>query len=172
VVHEGRTNFSVLQAELAAGRQDRMIYYAFDLLWHDGDLRKLPQIERKQALLVLLGESDTPHPVLFSEHLIGDGQEMFEHAAKLNWEGIISKRAHAPYRSERNENWLNINVVQKGKFPVVGFVKDPTGVAALYLGKQEAKNWFTWARRGRAGLALSPAKSGSNSTRWSVRKQN
>jgi len=35
--------------------------------------------------------------------------------------------------------------VQKGKFPVVGFVKDPTGVAALYLGKQEAKNWFTWA---------------------------
>ncbi|WP_245309994.1 hypothetical protein [Bradyrhizobium jicamae] len=48
----------------------------------------MPQIERKQALLDLLGESDTPHPVLFSEHLIGDGQQMFEHAAKLNWEGI------------------------------------------------------------------------------------
>ena len=29
--------------------------------------------------------------------------------------------------------------MQKGKFPVVGFVKDPTGVAALYLGKQEGK---------------------------------
>ena len=69
VVHEGRTNFSELQAELAAGRQDRLVYYAFDLLWRDGDLRKLPQIERKQALLDLLGESDTPHPVLFSEHL-------------------------------------------------------------------------------------------------------
>ncbi|WP_247820050.1 hypothetical protein [Bradyrhizobium sp. 187] len=25
------------------------------------------------------------------------------------------------------------------KFPVVGFVKDPSGVAALYLGKQEGK---------------------------------
>jgi bifunctional non-homologous end joining protein LigD len=90
VVHEGRTNFSELQAELAAGRQDRLVYYAFDLLWRDGDLRKLPQIERKQALLDLLGESDTPYPVLFSEHLIGDGQQMFEHAAKLKWEGIIS----------------------------------------------------------------------------------
>jgi bifunctional non-homologous end joining protein LigD len=134
VVHESRTNFSELQAELAAGRQDRLVYYAFDLLWRDGDLRKLPQIERKQALLDLLGESDTPYPVLFSEHLIGDGQQMFEHAAKLN---CISKRADAPYRSERNENWLKIKAVQKGKFPVVGFVKDPTGVAALYLGKQE-----------------------------------
>jgi bifunctional non-homologous end joining protein LigD len=35
VVHEGRTNFSELQAELAAGNQDRLVYYAFDLLWRD-----------------------------------------------------------------------------------------------------------------------------------------
>jgi bifunctional non-homologous end joining protein LigD len=140
VVHEGRTNFSELQAELAAGRQGRLIYYAFDLLWRNGDLRKLSQIERKQLLLDLLGENDVELPVLYSEHLIGDGQQMFEHAAKLNWEGIISKRADAPYRSERNENWLKIKAVQKGKFPVVGFVKDPSGVAALYLGKQEGKD--------------------------------
>jgi hypothetical protein len=37
--------------ELAAGGQDRLVYYALDLLWRDGDLRKLPQIERKQALI-------------------------------------------------------------------------------------------------------------------------
>ena len=30
--------------------------------------------------------------------------------------------------------------MQKGKFPVVGFIKDPSGVAALYLGKQEGKD--------------------------------
>ncbi|WP_426528381.1 non-homologous end-joining DNA ligase [Bradyrhizobium sp. McL0615] len=137
VVHEGRTNFSELQAELAAGRQGRLVYYAFDLLWRNGDLRKRPQIERKQLLLDLLGGHDIELPVLFSEHLVGDGQKMFEHAAKLNWEGIISKRADAPYRSERSENWLKIKAVHKGKFPVVGFVKDPSGVAALYLGKQE-----------------------------------
>jgi bifunctional non-homologous end joining protein LigD len=140
VVHEGRTNFSELQAELAAGRQGRFVYYAFDLLWRNGDLRKLPQIERKQLLSDLLGENDIELPVLFSEHLIGDGQKMFEQAAKLNCEGIISKRADAPYRSERNENWLKIKAVHKGKFPVVGFVKDPSGVAALYLGKQDGKD--------------------------------
>ncbi|WKA32073.1 non-homologous end-joining DNA ligase [Bradyrhizobium roseum] len=140
VVHEGRTNFSELQAELAAGRQGRLVYYAFDLLWRNGDLRKLQQIERKQMLLDLFGKNDIELPVLYSEHLIGDGQRMFEHAAKLNWEGIICKRADAPYRSERNENWLKIKAVQKGKFPIVGFVKDPSGVAALYLGRQEGKD--------------------------------
>jgi len=140
VVHEGRTNFSELQAELAAGRQGRLIYYAFDLLWRNGDIRKLPQIERKQCLLDLLGENDVELPVLFSEHLIGDGQKMFEHAAKLNWEGIISKRADAPYRSERNESWLKIKAVQKGKFPVVGFIKDPSGVAAVPRQAQEGKD--------------------------------
>jgi bifunctional non-homologous end joining protein LigD len=139
VIHEGRTNFSELQAELAAGRQDRLVYYAFDLLWRDGDLRNLPQIERKQALSDLLGKNGIEAPIVYSEHLTGDGQEMFEHAGKLGWEGIVSKRADAPYRSERTEAWLKIKTVRKGKFPVIGFVKDPTGVAALYLGKREGK---------------------------------
>jgi bifunctional non-homologous end joining protein LigD len=142
VVHEGCTNFSELQAELAAGRQDRLVFYAFDLLWRDGDLRKLPQIERKQMLSDFLGGNDIGAgvPVVYSEHLIGDGQEMFEHAAKLNFEDIVSKSAQAPYRSDRNEGWLKIKTVQKGQFPVIGFVKDPTGVAALYLGKREGKD--------------------------------
>ena len=137
VVHEGRTNFSELQAELAAGRQDRLFYYAFDLIWRDSDLRNLPQIERKQMLRALIDENGIEPPAVYSDHLVGDGQQMFEHAGKLNFEGIVSKRADAPYRSARTDAWLKIKTVQKGKFPVVGFVKDPTGVAALYLGKRE-----------------------------------
>jgi len=64
---------------------------------------------------------------------------VFEHAARLNWEGIVSKRADTTYRSERTKAWLRIKTVQREKFPVIGFVKDPTGVAALYLGKREGK---------------------------------
>ena len=139
VVQEGRTNFSELQAELASGKQGRLLYYAFDLLWRDGDLRELPQIERKQALSDLLGENDIGLPIIYSEHLTGDGQEMFEAASKLNFEGIVSKRADAPYRSERTEAWQKIKTVMKGKFPIVGFIKDPSGVAALYLGKRDGK---------------------------------
>lgn len=140
VVHEGRTNFSELQAELAKGDQNRLLYYAFDLLWLDGqDLRTRPQIERKAILKGLFDSYQLQPPVLFSEHLIGDGQQLFEHARKLMYEGIISKNADAPYRSERTEAWLKVKVVQREKFPVIGFIKDPTGVAALYLGKQQGK---------------------------------
>jgi bifunctional non-homologous end joining protein LigD len=138
VIKDGRTSFSELQAELAAGRQDRLVYYAFDLLYLDGcDLRRVPQLERKRTLKELLERHEIETPVLYSEHLIGVGQEVFAHAGKLGWEGIVSKNADAPYRSERSECWLKVKCVQKGTFPVIGFVKDPTGVAALYLGKQE-----------------------------------
>jgi ATP-dependent DNA ligase len=55
VIKDGRTNFSELQAELAAGRQDRLAFYAFDLLYLNGfDLRGARQIERKAALENLL----------------------------------------------------------------------------------------------------------------------
>jgi bifunctional non-homologous end joining protein LigD len=137
VIHEGRTNFSELQAELARGSQDRLLFYAFDLLWWDGDLRAKPQEERKGLLKQLFEEHELQPPVLYSEHLIGDGQMLFEHASKLNYEGIVSKKADAPYRSERTEAWAKIKAVRTGKFPIVGFIKDPTGVAALYLGKRE-----------------------------------
>jgi bifunctional non-homologous end joining protein LigD len=139
VIKDGRTNFSELQAELAAGRQDKLVFYAFDLLYLNGfDLRGARQIERKAALASLLEGIEAP--IVYSEHRVGDGQEMFEHAAKLNWEGIVSKNADAAYRSNRNEAWFKIKTVQKGKFPIIGFVKDPTGVAALYLGKREGND--------------------------------
>nr|WP_244554026.1 hypothetical protein [Bradyrhizobium arachidis] len=38
VIHEGRTNFSELQADLARGDQDRLVYFVFDLLWLDGQV--------------------------------------------------------------------------------------------------------------------------------------
>ena len=48
----------------------------------------------------LLGENDIGLPIIYSERLIDNGQEMFKHAAKLDFEGIVSKNATAPYRSE------------------------------------------------------------------------
>ena len=43
-------------------------------------------------------------------------------------------------RSDRNEGWMKIRTLQTGKFPVIGFVKDRTGVAALHLGKRETRS--------------------------------
>ena len=39
------------------------------------------------------------------------------------------------------EAWLKIKCVQRAKFPIVGFVKDPAGVAALPLAKRERKDF-------------------------------
>jgi hypothetical protein len=147
-------------------------YYAFDLLWRDGDLRKLPQIERKQALLDLLGENDIERPVLFSEHLIGDGQQMFEHAAKLNWEGIISKRADAPYRSDRNENWAEDQGRPHGQVSGRGVYKTRLVSRLSISASRKVKTLSTWARLGPGGHALFPARSGNNSTLLSARNPN
>jgi bifunctional non-homologous end joining protein LigD len=140
VTKDGRTNFSELQAALASGRQGSLVLYAFDLLFLEGfDLRKSPQIERKRVLEMLFDETRLASPIVYSDHLLIDGNEMYAHACKLNWEGIISKNAEAPYRSGRSEGWLKIKCAQRAKFPVVGFVKDPGGIAALYLGRHDGK---------------------------------
>ena len=112
-----------------------MVFYAFEGF----DLRKSPQIDRKRVLQMLFEETKLQSTILYSDHLVTDGNEMFAHSCKLGFESIISKDVEVPYRSDRNEGWLKVKCIQKGEFPVVGFVKDPIGVAALYLGKREGK---------------------------------
>ena len=164
VVHEGRTNFSELQAELAAGRQGRLVYYAFDLLWRNGDLRKLPQLERKQLLLDLLGENDVELPVLFSEHLVGDGQTMFEHAAKLNWEGIIFKRATPRIGQSEMRIGLRSRPFRRASFRSLASSKIPVVSPPSTSASEKAKISSTWVRLALVGHAPYPARSGSNST--------
>ncbi|MCK1566594.1 non-homologous end-joining DNA ligase [Bradyrhizobium sp. 173] len=157
VIHEERTNFSELQADLGRGDQDRLVFFAFDLLWLDGiDLRTHAQLARKELLKQLIDENELEAPIFYSEHHEGDGHALFEAASKLNYEGIVSKRVDAPYRSDRVEAWQKIKTVQREKFPVVGFVKDPSGVAALYLGKQEGKELVYM---GKVGTGWSRTKS-------------
>jgi bifunctional non-homologous end joining protein LigD len=60
---EGRPNFGWLQDDLAEGRTDRMLYYAFDLLWLDGfDIRAAPLVDRKRVLAGILEKP--PHPMV------------------------------------------------------------------------------------------------------------
>jgi bifunctional non-homologous end joining protein LigD len=144
VVKDGRTTFSELQAELAKDNQGSLLFYAFDLPYLEGfDLRRAPLIERKRIVKMLFDETGLESPIIYSEHLWMDGNEILAHACKLKFEGIISKSAGAPYRSERSDAWIKVKCLKRGKFPVVGFVKDATGVAVLHLG-----------RAGRKGLGL------------------
>ena len=53
--HDGAPDFSALQAAISDGKTDDLIFFAFDLLFADGeDLRRLPLGERKARLKQLL----------------------------------------------------------------------------------------------------------------------
>lgn len=134
----GGGDFGELQQ--AAGRSDaNLVYYAFDLLHHDGeDLRALTLVERKARLRALLeGAGD---PVRYSDHIQGNGRQVFAQACKMKAEGIISKKAGAPYRSGRGLAWLKAKCVNKDEFVIGGYRKsDKRGrpFASLLLGEYE-----------------------------------
>lgn len=84
-----------------------LIYYAFDLLYLDGfDLRGAALIDRKRVLEALLNNTNGAQLIKYVDHIAGDGEVVLEHACKLGLEGIVSKRADAPYRSRRSTDWI------------------------------------------------------------------
>ena len=78
----------------------------------------------------LLTEAGLKSPIFYSEDFAIDGAATLEKLSVVQMEGIVSKNVEAPHRSGRNESWLKIKWVQRAKFPIVGFVKDPAGVGA------------------------------------------
>ncbi|WP_404535538.1 non-homologous end-joining DNA ligase [Bradyrhizobium ottawaense] len=140
VIVDSRTDFSALQADLSAGRHDRMLFYAFDLMHLDGhDLRKVPLRERKRLLQKLIERTGLGPSIIYSEHM-DDGATMFAGAERLNWEGIVSKRADAPYRSgERSDSWQKIKTSKRETFHIVGFVPAMGGIAALHVARREGE---------------------------------
>src|SRR4029077_17800159 len=88
----GNPNFSALQAAISDGKTETLIFFAFDLLFaEDMDLRKLPLRERKARLKELF-DAQKGKSIRYVEHFEVDGEAMMESAAKLNLEGIISKK--------------------------------------------------------------------------------
>jgi bifunctional non-homologous end joining protein LigD len=124
LLDDGRTDFQHLQNSLhgavTAERQDRLVYFVFDLLLEDGtDWRGRPLTARRDRLQRVLQRAGGP--VRFGEHLSGDGAEVLEQACKLGLEGIIVKRADAPYRAGRSTDWLKVKCSKRQEFVIVGW---------------------------------------------------
>jgi bifunctional non-homologous end joining protein LigD len=137
----GVSVFSALQDDLKTGRHDRLVYYVFDLLHLDGhDLTGVPLLERKRALADLLSELPENGVVRLSEHFDKDGPTMLKLAEDLHLEGIVSKRADAPYRSGRTAEWLKVKTSSNQEFIVIGYEpSDKSGrlIRSLLLGYYE-----------------------------------
>jgi bifunctional non-homologous end joining protein LigD len=149
---KGRTDFSTLKDHLSSG--DALTYFAFDLLEQDGeDLRRLPLLERKARLEKLLGKLDKTSLVQFSPHVTGNGQKVFDAICREGHEGIIAKRADAPYRGERTRDWLKIKCAKRQEFVIAGWSPSTKRkhFASLLLGAwEEGKLVY----RGRVGTGF------------------
>ncbi len=134
--HSASEYNALTNALYVGGNSADMLYYAFDLLYHDGfDVRAAPLLARKSVPAKLIGTEHSP--ILISDHLEIDGARMFAEACKMGLEGIVSKLADSPYRSGRSDTWIKVNCIQCEAFPIVGFVPDGTrSLAALYLAKR------------------------------------
>lgn len=132
----GLTDFGALQDDLAKGGSDRIVYFAFDLLYLDGhDLRRTPLVERKRLLAELVGgERRRLH---LSAHHEGSAAAMLKRACQLGIEGIVSKRADAVYVSGRSNAWTKVTCRNRETFVVAGLAYNKRKFEGIYLARRD-----------------------------------
>jgi bifunctional non-homologous end joining protein LigD len=137
VLPSGATSFQALQ-QRAAGKTP-LVYFVFDLLHLDGwDLRGVRLDRRKDALRRLLEMA--PPALCFSDHVRGQGRAFFEKAREAALEGVVSKRADAPYRAGRGGDWLKAKCRLSQEVVIGGWTLPSDGrasIGALHVGFHE-----------------------------------
>ena len=140
-----QTSFSRLQRRLGVTNPTPelvaaypVVFCVFDLLELDGDdLRRRPLLERRARLTAAIGPSTG---LQLSEAWCDDSQRRFAQACRSGWEGLIAKRAQAPYVPGRSRDWLKLKCVWEQEF-VIGGYTDPAGsrtdFGALLVGYYE-----------------------------------
>jgi DNA primase len=104
-----------LQRDIDAGRTDRLVYFAFDLLYVDGlDLRSVPLIERKRLLARLLSVIPMRR-IRLAGHVEADGLAVFERACEMHIAGIVSKKRESAYRTGMQDTWVNVRCAKRVK---------------------------------------------------------
>ena len=133
VAFEGeQTSFARLQGRLgitdpararATGIEVKL--YLFDAMALGGhDLTGLPLRTRKQVLRAAVEFAD---PLRLCTHRNADGEAYLQQACEAGWEGLIAKRADAPYRpGRRSDDWLKFKCVREQEFVIAGYT-DPEG---------------------------------------------
>ena len=151
IVHlrpDGISSFSALKDDLSAEDTSAAVYFLFDLLYLAGfDLTGARLDARKRALEQLLAGA-SGDPLRFSEHVVGQGEAFHRNACRMALEGVIAKRADAPYRSGRSRDWLKVKCQAREELAVIGWT-DPggrrEGFGSLLLGYYDAAGRLHYA---------------------------
>ena len=101
---DGSPDFNALQ-----NGRGPFTYVVFDLLHVDGEwICDLPWSERRERLAAVVSP-DAPPRLMLSDHVAGQGRDLFAAAKAKGLEGVIAKRMDAPYRPGRRvADWRKV----------------------------------------------------------------
>jgi DNA ligase D-like protein (predicted ligase) len=140
-----QTSFSRLQQRLGVSRPSAervaeypVVYCVFDLLEIDGeDITGQPLEQRRRRLAKAIRKRAA---LQISEAWRDDSERRFGDACRAGWEGLIAKRADAPYVPGRSRDWLKLKCVWEQEL-VIGGYTEPAGsrtdFGALLVGYYE-----------------------------------
>jgi bifunctional non-homologous end joining protein LigD len=158
--HNGAPDFAALQAALSEGRSQDLTYFVFDLLFEGpADLRQMPLTDRKARLKTILGRKkrQAGH-IRYVEHLSEPGDAVLKSACNLNLEGIISKRARAPYQSGRTETWHKSKCRGGQEVVIGGWSGSSNNLRSLLVGVYRGDHLV---HMGRVGTGFNSRNAGS-----------
>jgi bifunctional non-homologous end joining protein LigD len=131
-----RTSFARLQQR--GERPAAVFLYAFDLPYLAGhDTTAMPLLSRKRLLRRAVTFRG---PIRLTPHRRGDGKALLRDACRRGWEGLIAKRADAPYVRGRSGDWLKLKCGHEQELVVGGYTAprgSRTDLGALLLGYHE-----------------------------------
>jgi len=107
-----------------------VVMVAFDLLAATGyDLRTLPLTTRKELLQSIVPPVGV---IRFADHIEREGEAFFAVVNERGLEGIVAKRADAPYHSgRRSRDWLKVKALRSAHVAIVGYLHGKGSRAAL-----------------------------------------
>ena len=147
----GKIDFQKLQNALKTGEKAQLIYYAFDLLYLNGeDITDRPLLQRKKLLKQLIDQANVD-TIRFSQHFDNPGKDILAASCKLNLEGIISKKTDSPYSPGRSGSWLKSKCTKGQEFVIGGFTPPKgsrSGFGALLLGAFENEKFRYFGKVG------------------------
>ena len=125
---DGLPSFQMLQGRLglkggkrSRSRSGRIVFYAFDLIYHDGfDLQSCALVDRKDLLSRILQQTNS---VRYSDHFEEQGTVLYEKAAELGIEGIVAKKRASRYVQGRTREWLKIKPEKTAEVVICGYTE-------------------------------------------------
>ncbi|HEX9728927.1 MAG TPA: DNA ligase D [Gemmatimonadales bacterium] len=109
--------------------------YAFDLIaCEEFDTRPLALLDRKAILKAVVPAAGA---LKYSDHVEEQGEAFYAQVRHMRLEGMMAKRADAPYYAGRSSSWIKIRADLRDDFVVIGYSAPKGsrgGFGALHLG--------------------------------------